>query len=150
MQGPAGYAPYPPYQPQPSYAYPYPPYPPAAAPPRAAETFLGVPAELIKDNSGLVFRIIAGLGLGQFIAIIIFGTTFYNQVSNNQTNNEKRFQEFADQRKIYNDQMTKMQESQTGLTITTNGISKDIITQGLQVKEIIDTLHAQDMRNKSK
>lgn len=83
-----------------------------------------------------------GINLVQLIAIVWLGSSFYTTVNNNQTLNEKRFQEFAEQRRAYNEQMAKMQESIVALTINTSSIAKDVTTQSTNIKEISDLLHS--------
>lgn len=77
-----------------------------------------------------------GINLIQLITIVWFGSSFYTTVTSNQTLNEKRFQEFADQRKTYNEQFSKMQESIMALTINTSAMAKDITTQSTDIKDI--------------
>lgn len=91
-----------------------------------------------------------GINLVQLVAFVWFGASFYTTVSANQVLTEKRFTEFAEQRKIYNDQMMKMQDAQTNLTINMaamskdiSSISKDVASQSTSINEISGMLRSQ-------
>ena len=91
-----------------------------------------------------------GINMVQLIAVVWFGATFYTQVQSNQILTEKRFTEFTEQRKEFNDEMKNMQDAQTKLIIDMSSMSKDITTQSVSLKDISDILHAQDERGRNK
>lgn len=80
------------------------------------------------------------VNIGQLITVVAFGVTFYNQVNYNQGHNEERFLAFAEQRKIQNEQMIKLQEAQNQLLIQFTAINVKMETQTDALKDIRELL----------
>lgn len=81
-----------------------------------------------------------GINLIQLITFVWLGAAFYTQVSANQLRNEERFSAFAEQRKIQNEQMTKLQEAQNQLLIQSAATNVKMETQTEALKDIKDLL----------
>jgi hypothetical protein len=81
-----------------------------------------------------------GVNLIQLITIIWLGASFYTQVSSNQINNEKRFQDFSEQRKVYDMQMTKMQDVQTQMLVQLSAMSERMSSTTDAIKEVRDAV----------
>src|SRR5258708_20947965 len=80
------------------------------------------------------------INLAQLITIVWFGSSFYTQVNINQTHNEERFQQFAEQRKIQGDQMVKLQDAQDQLLIQLTTLSDHQQSTTEALKDIRDLL----------
>lgn len=82
----------------------------------------------------------------QLVAVVFFGSTFYNQVNNNQVKNEERFAAFAEERKVQASErienqkiqnqilieLTKINERENYLTDTVKGLSDAVKSKSIK------------------
>lgn len=81
-----------------------------------------------------------GINLIQLLAVVWFGASFYTQVNANQVKNDDRFIAFAEQRKLSNDQMAKMQEDQGKVLVQISAMTERVNAQTDVIKDIRELL----------